>query len=104
MTSWTCGVCGGRVYGFEGERGHVVGRCKHCGQPYGLSTGVDKGDYTILDVAAAFLSREVPAESFREIEERPRFAEKFKQKIIVPDKKRRRKGDEKKGHSKRRRR
>lgn len=42
MTSWICGVCGDRVYGFEGERGHVVGRCKHCGQPYGLSTGVDK--------------------------------------------------------------
>ena len=61
-------------------------------------------NYTILDVAAAFLSREVPAESFREIEERPRFAEKFKQKIIAPDKKRGRKPEDKKGHSKRRRR
>ncbi|MFR3436493.1 MAG: hypothetical protein ACLTSO_11720 [Coprococcus sp.] len=30
-------------------------------------------NYTILDVAAAFLSREIPAETFKEIEERPRF-------------------------------
>lgn len=38
-------------------------------------------DYTILDVAAAFLSREVPEESYKDIEERPRFTDVIKNKI-----------------------
>ncbi len=42
MTSWICHYCGGRVYGFEGERGAYVGVCKHCGQSYGLTRGTDK--------------------------------------------------------------
>ena len=43
--------------------------------------GEDSEDYTILDVAAAFLSREVPAESYRDIEERPRFTDVIKKKM-----------------------
>lgn len=46
-------------------------------------------DYTILDVAAAFLSREIPAETFKEIEERPRFPEVFKKKKVYPDRRER---------------
>lgn len=42
MVSWSCSYCGGRVYGFEGERGRYVGMCKHCGQCYGLSRGTDR--------------------------------------------------------------
>ena len=43
-------------------------------------------EYTILDVAAAFLSREIPAETFREIEEKPGFPEVFKKKKKHSDK------------------
>ena len=42
--------------------------------------GEEFQDYTILDVAAAFLSREIPSETFKEIEERPRFPEVFRKK------------------------
>jgi ATP-dependent RNA helicase DeaD len=44
-------------------------------------------DYTIMDVAAAFLSREIPDETFREIEEKPRFTEMFKKKKGNSDRK-----------------
>lgn len=43
-------------------------------------------EYTILDVAAAFLSREVPAESFKEIDEKPKFTDVLKKKIGRKDK------------------
>ena len=46
-------------------------------------------NYTILDVAAAFLSREIPAETFKEIEDRPRFPEVFKKKKVYSDRRER---------------
>ena len=52
-------------------------------------------DYTIMDVAAAFLSREIPAETFKEIEERPKFPEVFKKKKSWPDRNYRREGERK---------
>ncbi len=61
--------------------------------------------YTILDVAAAFLSREIPAETFREIEERPRFPEVFKRRREWNDRKGRsvkREKSDRKGHIDRR--
>lgn len=52
-------------------------------------------EYTIMDVAAAFLSREIPAETFKEIEERPGFPEVFKKKKGRPDRNYRRENDRK---------
>lgn len=52
-------------------------------------------EYTIMDVAAAFLSREIPAETFKEIEERPGFSEVFKRKRGRPDRNYRREYDRK---------
>lgn len=52
-------------------------------------------EYTIMDVAAAFLSREIPAETFKEIEERPGFPEVFKRKKGRPDRNYRREYDRK---------
>ena len=61
-------------------------------------------DYTIMDVAAAFLSREIPAETFKEIEERPKFPEVFKKKKSWPDRNYRREGERKGAKRGRRRR
>ena len=37
-------------------------------------------NYTIMDVAAAFLSKHIPADTFKEIEEKPRFADMLKKR------------------------
>lgn len=37
-------------------------------------------NYTIMDVAAAFLSKQIPADTFKEIEEKPRFADMLKKR------------------------
>ena len=37
-------------------------------------------NYTIMDVAAAFLSKQIPEDTFKEIEEKPRFADMLKKR------------------------
>ena len=60
-------------------------------------------NYTIMDVAAAFLSKQIPADTFKEIEEKPRFAEMLKKRVSRSDRGRRedrregRRGDRKDG-------
>ena len=48
-------------------------------------------NYTIMDVAAAFLSKQIPADTFKEIEEKPRFADMLKKRVG-------RKGDRREDH------
>lgn len=50
-------------------------------------------EYTIMDVAAAFLSKQIPSDTFKEIEEKPRFADEIKKKVGRQDGERRRRGD-----------
>lgn len=50
-------------------------------------------EYTIMDVAAAFLSRQIPEDTFRDIEERPRFTDRIKKKVGRPGGDRRRRDD-----------
>lgn len=50
-------------------------------------------NYTIMDVAAAFLSKQIPEDTFREIEERPKFSEVIKKKVGRSERGRDRKND-----------